>query len=173
MSFFRSHPLKIQKDRGSRSIWTKIWMAQLFLAMGLISCRTPHVWDPINLSEHGWQVRQGQAIWQPERGRQEIAGELFYAAHRDGRTLVQFTKTPLNIITAHSDGGHWRIQFGPNHRQYSGIGQPPDHFAWFQLRSVFTDFTAGPVWTLTAQAPDEWRLAHQNTGETLHVFIAP
>src|SRR6185503_6749264 len=44
-------------------------------ALLLTSCRTTLTLPPVNLSEPGWTLRQGQALWRSKRDAPEIAGE--------------------------------------------------------------------------------------------------
>src|SRR2546422_5254946 len=63
--------------------------------LGCCACRTVPPLAPANLSEPGWTMREGQAVWRPKTEGPEIAGELLVAIHRTGETYLQFTKTPL------------------------------------------------------------------------------
>src|SRR5262245_41804452 len=69
------------------------------LLICLTACRTIGVLPPVDLSEAGWTVRQGQALWQPRTGAPEIAGEILLATHPDGRQFVQFTKNPFPLVS--------------------------------------------------------------------------
>src|ERR1044071_2118887 len=65
------------------------------LASGCLSaCGTARPLPAVNLSEPGWRVQQGQAIWRTRKNAPEVAGELMVATHPGGRTFLQFTKTP-------------------------------------------------------------------------------
>src|SRR5256885_14903702 len=71
------------------------------LANAFVGCQSASTsLPPVNLSEPGWTIRQGQAVWRPNRGPLEIAGELLVATRSDGCSVVQFTKTPLPFLVA-------------------------------------------------------------------------
>src|SRR4030095_2800907 len=100
-----------------------VWL--LALAFSAISCRTLPPLPPVNLSEPGWTLRQGQAVWRNRREAPEIVGEILYARHRDGRTLLQFTKNPLPFVTARTSADDsWQIEFVPQRRRFRGKGTP-------------------------------------------------
>jgi len=48
----------------------------------------------------GWRVQQGQALWRPQRGLPEFGGDLVLAGDAAGRSLIQFDKTPVAILSA-------------------------------------------------------------------------
>src|SRR6266850_1177041 len=100
---------------------------------GLTACRTAPPLPPLNLTEAGWNTRQGQAVWRSKKDAPEISGELILATHSDGRNFVQFTKTPLPFVVAQSTANTWQVLFVPNNRTYSGPGQPPVRLVWLQL----------------------------------------
>src|ERR1043166_4713848 len=81
----------------------------LLVACG--ACRTVLPLPPANLSQPGWTVRQGQAIWRSARKAPEIAGELLLATRTDGEAFVQFTKTPFPLVIAQTSGSDWEIRF--------------------------------------------------------------
>ena len=53
----------------------------------ICGCRTSQQLPATNLSEPGWNVRQGQAIWRRETGAPEIAGELLVSHTNEWRGL--------------------------------------------------------------------------------------
>src|SRR5688572_25724539 len=88
------------------------WLLGFGLAMVLFSgCRTLPPAPQVNLSEPGWVIRQGQAVWSPKPGETDVAGDLLVAMHRDGRSMVQFTKPPLPFVVAQRDTNSWHVQF--------------------------------------------------------------
>src|SRR5687767_15391395 len=70
----------------------------LFCLMFLLGCRATFDLPPVDLTQPGWQVRQGQAVWRPSANGPELTGELVWAAHPDGRFLLQFFKTPITMV---------------------------------------------------------------------------
>src|SRR5688572_11265650 len=83
----------------------------LVSALGCGACHTVSPFAAANLSEPGWTVREGQAVWRPKTGAPEIAGELLLASHRNGETWLQFTKTPLPLVVARITTNRWQIEF--------------------------------------------------------------
>src|SRR4051794_40070814 len=101
--------------------------------LALAGCRTAPLLPPANLSEPGWRVQQGQAVWKARRTAPEIAGEVLLATGPHQRTLMQFTKTPFPIVVAQTLSNRWEIQFVPERRTFHGRGQPPKYFGWLHL----------------------------------------
>src|SRR5687768_6419551 len=66
----------------------------------LNGCRTPANLPAVDLAQPGWQVRQGQAVWTTGVSGPELAGELLWATHPDGRFVLQFLKTPITMVEA-------------------------------------------------------------------------
>src|SRR6266545_4153823 len=85
-------------------------LAAGLLAAALTGCQTAPPAPPVNLSEPGWVIRQGQAVWRPKPRETDVAGDLLVAMHRDGRSVVQFTKPPLSLAVAQRDTNSWRVQ---------------------------------------------------------------
>jgi len=127
---------------------------------------------PINLSQPGWKVHEGQAIWRSQQGAPEIAGEVLLAIHTDGRSLVQFIKTPLPILSAQTAPQSWQIEFIPEKRTFAGKGKPPARFPWLHLASAL-EGTPPPAPLHFQPGPDGggWRLENRKTGETLTGFV--
>src|SRR5437879_10323028 len=93
--------------------WGKYFVDQpaaivcMLTLIGLTSCGTISPLPKVSLTDPGWSVRQGQAIWRPKRGGPELAGELLVATHANGAALVQFTKTPFPLVLAQKNGDSW------------------------------------------------------------------
>lgn len=137
----------------------------------LVGCRTAPP-PPANFSEPGWKVRQGQAVWRGEHGASEIAGELLVATHTNGRVYVQFTKTPMTLVSAQSTGTRWFINFPPN-GQWDGFGPPPSRVIWLHL-AKFLDGSPPPSrWSWERKDDQSWRLENRATGESLEGFLTP
>ena len=105
--------------------------------------------------------------------RAEIAGELVVAMHPDGRSLVQFTKTPLPFVVAQATIDSWQVQFVPQNKVYSGRGQPPAQLIWLHLPQCLRG--GGPPGNLSWRrlANQGWRLENRSTGESLEGYLAP
>ena len=104
-----------------------------FAALALSGCRSLPLQPPIDFSGPGWILREGQAVWRPRAGADGIAGDLLVATHPDGRSVVQFTKTPLPFIVAQRTTNAWQLQFVPRNKTYSGRGKPPARLLWLHL----------------------------------------
>ena len=84
----------------------------------------------------------------------EIAGELLLARSQDGRSLVQFSKTPFPILTGQTTPTGWQIEFPPQRRSYLGRGQPPARLIWLHLAGcLFGNVPPPRGWTRSAALP--------------------
>ncbi|MBI2924196.1 MAG: hypothetical protein HYY24_00645 [Verrucomicrobia bacterium] len=128
---------------------------------------------PANLSEPGWSVRQGQAVWRPRQDAPELAGELLVAAHPDGRSFVQFTKTPLPFVTAQTTATNWQIHFAPRNRTLRGHGRPPARFLWLHLARCLSGAPPPRGWSGGHRAGNAWRFENASTGEALEGYLTP
>jgi len=104
-------------DTSRRGFFSGLMLVVFML--GLAGCQTIPALPPVNLSEPGWTIHEGQAVWRSKKDAPEIAGELLVAVNPDGRSFVQFTKTPLPFIVAQTTINSWQIHFVPNNRTYS------------------------------------------------------
>jgi len=127
----------------------------------------------VNLSEPGWTTRQGQAVWRAKRDAPEIAGDLMLATNPDGRSFLQFTKTPLPFVVAQSTADAWRIQFVPYNKTYSGRGAPPQRLVWFYLPRCLAGLPPPEAWTWRRLPNNGWHLENRNTGEFLEGYLTP
>jgi hypothetical protein len=138
---------------------------------GLTACRTAQQLPPLNLTESGWTTRQGQAVWRSKKGAPEISGELILATHTDGRSFVQFTKTPLPFVVAQTGTNFWQAQFVPNNKIYSGHGQPPARLVWLQLPRCLLGITPPKPWSWQRLENHGWRLENRFSGELLEGYF--
>lgn len=128
---------------------------------------------PANLSEPGWTIHQGQAIWQSQKNAPEIAGELLVATNLDGRTFVQFTKTPLPFLAAQSTTNSWQIHSIPDDKTFSGRGKPPARALWLWLPRCLGGGAPPKSITWQRLENDRWRLENHRSGESLEGYLAP
>lgn len=143
------------------------------LAMGL-GCRSVPELPAFNLKEDGWLVRSGQAIWRPALNKPELAGDLLAGVHRDGRSIVQFVKTPFPLVIARTALEGWEIEFVPQQRELGGRGQPSDRFVWFQIAPVLLHAQApSSGWRLDRDQQGGWVIEHTKTGESLKGYLGP
>jgi len=158
--------------RGTMQLFFKsLWPLLAFFL--LAGCRTASPMPPVNVREPGWNVQQGQAVWRSRRNAPEIAGELVVAMHPDGRSLVQFTTTPLPFVVAQATIDSWQVQFVPQNKVYSGRGQPPARLIWLHLAQCLRggDPPGNLLWRQLAN--QGWRLEDRSTGESLEGYLAP
>ncbi len=152
---------------------TGVSLALFLAALGLVSCRTAPPLPPVDLTANGWNVRPGQAVWQRNPRAPAITGELLVATHPDGRTWLQFTKTPVPILTAQTAPGRWRIEFDPQRRVVAGAGSPPDRLIWLHLAGCLGGAAPPPGWSFTRPAAQRWRLENPRTGERIEGCFLP
>lgn len=139
----------------------------------LAGCFTPPRLSPVNLTEPGWHVRNGQAVWRFNKDAPELAGEVSVATHTSGRSLVQFTKTPLPFVVARREPGAWEIEFPPRNRRFGGHGAPWARFGWLHLAACLQGQAAPKGWTFEQLPEGRWRLANPSTGEQMEGWLAP
>jgi hypothetical protein len=136
-----------------------------------ISCRTIAPLPAVNLSEPGWTLRQGQALWRTKRDAPEIAGEIIFATHQSGRTLLQLTKNPLPFVTVQTSGDLWQIEFVPQQRRFSGKGSPPRRLPWVHLARALQGTNPPPPLVFKKDGPDNFTFENPDTGETISGFL--
>ena len=148
-------------------------IALCLLAAAAISCRTIPPLGPADLSQPGWQVRQGQAVWKPPADRPELSGELLLATNPNGDYFVQFSKSPFPLVTAQTSGSRWRVEFGSGNYTSGGIGQPSDYFGWFKLAPALAGVSLRTPWHFERASTNNWKLWNHRTGETLEGYLSP
>jgi hypothetical protein len=156
---------------GPRRTPTRNVCLGVLLLWGCAGCATPDL-PPIQLSDPGWEVRKGQAVWQAERHGTGIAGDLILAVHPDQRGLAQFTKAPFPLAQARIEAERWELTLPQRKRAFSGTLPPPEHVVWFALIAAFTDEPLPFNWSLHLPAPERWRLENHRTGEFLEGYWA-
>jgi hypothetical protein len=143
----------------------------LVLTMSLLGCRTAAPLPKVNLSEPGWMIRQGQAVWRPDKRGPEIAGEILLAMRGGDQTFVQFTKTPFPFVVAQTSNRVWQIEFPPRNKRYSAHGEPPARLIWLQLARSFSTATSTSKWSWHNDGRN-WRLENASTGESLEGYFS-
>jgi hypothetical protein len=130
-------------------------LAVVVAVLAAAGCRMGPPLPPANLETPGWKISHGEAVW--HRGALDIAGELLVARSGTNRSLVQFTKGPLQIVTARREGTTWEIQFPMQKRTFRGRGNPPRSLGWLHLASALAGQNPPRTWTWTRDG-DSWRL---------------
>jgi hypothetical protein len=134
------------------------------------ACRTTPL-PPINLQEPGWTVREGQALWKRNKTAPELAGELLVATSRDGRSFVQFTKTPFPMIIGQRTTNHWQIEIPIQNKRFSGPGSPPKRLIWLYLPGLLAGESSPKGWSWNLLADKSWRLENSRTGEAVQGYL--
>ena len=140
------------------------------ICLVLLGCRTVPQVPSLDLSQPGWQARQGQAVWKPNRNAAELAGELVWAAHPDGRFLLQFLKTPITLVEARGSEEAWEISFPPQGRTISG--RRARRLGWLHLAWALQGKSVASAWTF-ARTDEKWQLANERTGEMIEGYLRP
>ena len=141
----------------------------------LAGCQSLPPQPPMDLSEPGWTIRQGQAVWTAKPGAEGVAGDLLVAMHWNGRNVVQFTKPPLPLVAAQSSTNHWQIQYFAQDKTYSGRGRPPERILWLQLPdnlAMFISERKDTDWSITRHRGGSWQFTNNVSGESLDGFLA-
>ena len=136
-------------------------------------CRLVPALPPANLSEPGWRVREGQAVWRVKRDAPEIAGEVLLATRDDGRVFVQFTKTPFPFLIGQSTTNTWQAELPTQNRRYSGRGKPPKRLIWLYLPRVLSGAPPPKGWEWQELDSNRWRLENRRKGELLEGYLTP
>lgn len=143
------------------------WLVLLLL---LVSCRTLPDLPEVNLSEPGWTMKQGQAVWRRDRNSPEIAGEVLFAT-RSGRTLLQLTKNPLPFVTAQTSGDQWQVEFVPQRRRFKGKGVPTERLLWIHLARALSGTPPPASLKFTQSRTNGFALDNAATGESITGFL--
>ena len=146
--------------------------AMALLAIFLFtSCRTIPPLPSVNLSEPGWALHQGQAVWRSKTDAPEIAGEILFATQAQGRTMLQMTKTPLPFVTVQTRGEEWEIEFVPQHRTFSGRGTPTPRLLWIHLARALNGTKPPAPLKFEQTEPHGFTLENPKTGEMISGFL--
>ncbi len=143
----------------------------LLLAL-IAGCRTVPPLPPENLSEPGWTVRQGQAVWIRARNEPEIAGEILVAIRGDGRAFVQFSKNPFPLVIARSTSESWEVQTPTQNKRYSGHGNPPARLVFLQIPRALVGLPLARGWSWGSLPNSGFSLANAATGESLEIYFS-
>ena len=140
------------------------------LATGCVSMRPL---PPVNLKDPGWTIREGQAIWQTPRKGPELAGEVLLATQPNGRSFVQFTKTPFPFVIAQTttSPNRWQIEFPTENKYYSGPGKGPARLPWLHLAAALAGQPPPKGWHFQLEPAGHWRFSNPRTGEALEGFF--
>ncbi|MHB1306597.1 MAG: hypothetical protein ACYDC1_21440 [Limisphaerales bacterium] len=151
---------------------SRIGFTTVLLLLLLAACRTAPP-APLDLSQPGWRIREGQAVWTAAQGERPVAGELLLALGPDDACWVQFSKPPFTLAAARRDVGRWSVE-RPQLRQFvAGRGTAPPDVLWFQLANALAIESVAEGWQFEDLDDGSWTLANPRTGERLEGFLSP
>jgi hypothetical protein len=149
-----------------------VWLAAMAIAVLVTSCRTIPPLPPANLSEPGWKLHQGQALWRSSKDAPEIAGEILFATHPSGRTVLQMTKNPIPFVSVQTSGDSWQIEFVPQQRRFSGKGIPTTRLIWIHLARALSGTKPPEPLKFERVEPHGFKLENPKTGESINGFLS-
>lgn len=123
------------------------------------------------VSSPDWHVQQGQALWTPKRGASQIGGDLVLATDSNGRSFVQFDKTPLTIVSVQTTPEQWLIRF-PQGGLWKGHEPAPTRTIWLYLGDAIAGRPLPKVLHFEQKPGGNWRLENTKTGEILEGFLS-
>jgi len=141
-------------------------------ALGAAGCVSAPRLPPVNLQQPGWTVHEGKAVWTKKRGAMGVAGEILLATRTDGRTFVQFSKTPFPLLTAQSTPTSWQVEVPAQNRRYAGRGRPPGRLIFLWLARVLEGEAPPKGWSWHSDQQG-WRLENPRTGEQIEGYFSP
>ena len=145
----------------------------MLVLLCLCACQTIGTITPINLSEPGWRLWQGQAVWHMPGKRPELAGEMILALNADGRCFLEFAKVPFPLVRAKCSDSRWEIEFPPQRLFFAGGGTPPKRLAWLHVCRGLAGKEVRAPWRFERRADGSWRLHNACSKEVLEGFLEP
>lgn len=101
-----------------------------------------------------------------------MAGDLLLATHPDGRSVVQFTKTPFPFVVAQRTSQGWQAEFPTQNKKFSGRGNPPMRLGWLYLTDSLKGKLPPKSWTFERNDTN-WRMENKKSGEMMEGFLNP
>jgi hypothetical protein len=147
-------------------------VVMLAVIVSLCGCQSP-VQSLFTATGPDWHVQQGQAVWRPKTGLPEFGGDLVLASDNGGRHLVQFDKTPMEILSAQITSNRWLIKFPAKKMSFSGFGPGSTRFAWLYLPTALEGKPLPKVLKFEQKPAGGWRLENSSTGESVEGFLSP
>jgi hypothetical protein len=158
------------QTQDSRPRFHRLAILGVFVLLLTSGCRTGGPFPKVNLSESGWTVHEGQAVWRAKRTAPEIAGEILLATNNVGQTFVQFTKTPFPFVIAQTTTNAWQIEAPAKNRVFSAHGKPPARVIWLQLAPACAGAELPPRYSWKS-GDSGWSLENTSTGEKLEGYF--
>ena len=149
-----------------------IWSALLSGLLFSSGCQTSKK-SMFTASGPDWHIQEGQALWRPQRGLPEFGGDLVLASDGGGRSLIQFDKTPMAILSAQMTTNGWLIVFPQRQMIFSGNKPAPMRFSWLYLPDALAGNPLPKDLHFERKPDGNWRLENSRTGETVEGFLSP
>jgi hypothetical protein len=137
----------------------------------LSGCATSVDLPEVDLAADGWRIWTGQAVWTRNGESPPIAGEVIVARDDQGDVYASFSKPPLPIFSARTHDGTWRIDVVEGGKSYSGRGDPPKRFVWFDLPVVLEGGAPRGMWSSESPGPGEYLIRNTKTGESVRLVL--
>ncbi len=144
-------------------------LAVLLLATG---CKTSTT-SLFTASGPSWHVQQGQALWRPRSGFPELGGDLVMASDDAGRCFLEFSKTPMTLVSVQTTPKQWLIQFPPRDYSFTGHRRPPARFLWLHLPAALAGQPPRSPLRFERKPDGGWRLENTSSGESVEGFLGP
>ncbi len=145
----------------------------LALALLCSGCRTAPGSALFSAAGPGWRIQEGQVLWRPSTSMTELGGEVVVATHEDGRSSIQFSKTPLPLVLAQVTPTNWLIRFPARRLGFTGPKPAPARFAWLYVSDALKGRALPAGYTFQRQADGGWRLENIRSGETIQGYLSP
>ena len=139
----------------------------------LTACQTLAPLPPTDLTQPGWQVRRGQAVWLTSHHGTELAGDLLFASHPDRHSLLEFTKASWPLVLVRLTPDAWKLESDSTGQRHSGRGSPPPRSAWLVLPLCLAGKPPPAGWHFSRDSANGWTLSHHRSGEQLSGYLLP
>ncbi|HTV39297.1 MAG TPA: hypothetical protein VMF08_01870 [Candidatus Sulfotelmatobacter sp.] len=134
-------------------------------------CATTVPENLVSVSGPEWRVQQGQALWTPRTGAPQFGGDLVVATN-DGSSFVQFSKTPLTIVTTELTPKHWLLRFPEHGKAWEGRRPAPARTIWLYLADALAGKRLPGAFRFEQEPNGNWKLEDVKTGEILEGFLS-
>lgn len=145
----------------------------LLAAWMLIGCRSGPSLVQVDVSEPGWTMVEGQAVWRTRSGAPEIVAEFQGSFHSDGRRWLEVSKAGLPFMTVRADSLSWEIRTSMRKQRFAGRGAPTHRSGWLQLSTCLAGQRPARQWAWVRRADGGWRLSNASTGEQIEGVTTP
>jgi hypothetical protein len=134
-------------------------------------CATTVPENLVSVSGPEWHVQQGQALWTPRTGAPQFGGDIVVASD-DGSSFVQFSKTPVTIVTAELTPKRWLLRFPQMGKAWDGRRPAPARTIWLYLADALAGKPLPSAFRFKQESNGNWRLEDVKTGEILEGFLS-